>query len=210
MEQQPAVADLAHPIALALGGGWRPQQAYHGLRRLDHAATLTHLDGRQIHLSDRFDDPGHLHIRGIYPATDYPFRMGERDSIRFPLDESPAEIAARISRDLIPAHHDVHERVKEHNHAQAEVRREVEEIARNLSVQLPGARTRIDGASAYVYLALEEGEVRIGIEGDAVNIVLNNSPQIIADAVVFAVSRFLPRMQNAEAERGEAIDAYDL
>lgn len=68
MEQRTTVADLAHPIALALGGNWRPQQAYHGVQELNHAATLTHLDGRQLHLSERFDDPGHLHIRGALPV----------------------------------------------------------------------------------------------------------------------------------------------
>ncbi|MFE7469437.1 hypothetical protein ACFU6R_35780 [Streptomyces sp. NPDC057499] len=210
MEQRPTVAELAHPIAVELGGDWRPQQAYHGVQGLDHAATLTHLDGRQLHLSERFDDPGHLHIRGAFPATDYPFRRGERDSVRVAMVEEPADIAARISADLIPTHHDVHELVTEHNRAQAETRRNVEEAARDLSARLPGARTRVDGASAFVYMNLEPGEVRIGLDGDAVSLVLNDVPRIIADAVVFAVSRFLPSVQTPEDEYGEYVDGYAL
>ncbi|MFC7928776.1 hypothetical protein [Streptomyces cinereoruber] len=210
MEQRSTVAELAYPIALALGGNWRPQQAYHGVQGLDHAATLTHPDGRQLHLSERFDDPGHLHIRGAFPATDYPFRRGERDSVRVGMSEDPAGIAALISGDLIPTHRDVHERVKEHNREQAETRRRVEESARELSARLPGSRTRIDGESAYVYMNLEPGEVRIGLEGDTVNVVLNDAPRIIADAVVFAVSRFLPHVQTPEGERGEYVDGYAL
>jgi hypothetical protein len=210
MEQQITVADLAHPIALALGGNWRPQQAYHGVQELNHAATLTHLDGRQLHLSERFDDPGHLHIRGAFPATDYPFRRGERDSVRVATSEGPAGIAALISSDLIPVHRDVHERVKEHNREQAETRRDVGELARDFSARLPGARTRVAGTSAYVYMNLEPGEVRIGLDGDAVNIALNDAPRIIADAVVFAVSRFLPHVQTPEGEHGEYADGYTL
>ncbi|MDJ0380841.1 MULTISPECIES: hypothetical protein [Streptomyces] len=204
------VAELAHPIALELGGNWRPQPARHGVKELDHAATFTHLDGRQLHLSERFDDPGHLHIRGAFPATDYPFRRGERDTVRVAMTEDPADIAARIAADLIPAHRDVHERVKEHNRAQAEMRRDVEEAARDLSERLPGARTRIDGTTAFVYMNLEPGEVRIGLDGDAVSLVLNDVPRTIADAVVFAVSRFLPSVQTSEDEYGEYVDGYAL
>lgn len=200
------VAELAHPIALELGGNWRPQQAYHGVRELDHAATFTHLDGRQLHLSERFDDPGHLHIRGAFPATDYPFRRGERDSVRVAMSEDPASIADQIATDLIPAHRDVHKRVTEHNRAQAEMRRGVEEAARDLSARLPGARTRVDGTSAFVYMDLEPGEVRIGLDADAVSLVLNDVPRLIADAVVFAVSRFLPSVQTPEDEYGEYVD----
>ncbi|MFF7166932.1 hypothetical protein ACFZBP_37065 [Streptomyces sp. NPDC008086] len=209
MDQRPTVADLAHLIAIELGGNWRPQQAYYGPKALDYAATLTHLDGRQLHLSERFDDPGHLHIRGVFPVTDYPFRRGERDSVRVAAGEDPADIAALISDDLIPVHRDVHERVKEHNREQAETRRSVEEVARDLSARLPGARTRIDGTSAYVYINLEPGEVRIGLDGEAVNIALNDAPRIIADAVVFAVSRFLPHVQTPEGEHGY-VDGYIL
>ncbi|MEU4199185.1 hypothetical protein AB0F64_04420 [Streptomyces sp. NPDC026294] len=204
------VAELAHSIALELGGNWRPQQAYHGVRELDHAATFTHLDGRQLHLSERFDDPGHLHIRGAFPATDYPFRRGERDSVRVAMSEDPASIADQIATYLIPAHHDVHKRVTEHNRAQAEMRRDVEEAARDLSARLPGARTRLDGTSAFVYMDLEPGEVRIGLDADAVSLVLNDVPRLIADAVVFAVSRFLPSVQTPEDEYGEYIDGCVL
>ncbi|MFF8432821.1 hypothetical protein [Streptomyces bacillaris] len=202
-------AELAHPIALELGN-WRPQPALHGVQELDHAATLTHLDGRQLHLSERFDDPGHLYIRGAFPVTDYPFRRGERDSVRVAMTEDPANIAARITDDLLPAHCDVHERVVEHNRAQAQTRRDVEEAARDLSARLPGARTRVDGTCASVHMNLEPGEVSIGLDGDAVSLVLNNVPRIIADAVVFAVSRFLPSVQTPEDEYGECIDGYAL
>ncbi|MBT2405609.1 MULTISPECIES: hypothetical protein, partial [unclassified Streptomyces] len=203
MEQRPTVADLAHPIAVALGGTWRPQQGYHGVQELHHAATLTHPDSRQLHLSERFDDPGYVHIRGAFPATDYPFRRGERDSVRVAMSEDPAGIAALISGDLIPLHRDVHERVKQHNREQAETRRDVEELARDISDRLPGARTRLDGTCAYIYMNLEPGEVRIGLDGGTVNVVLNDAPRIIADAVVFAVSRFLPHVQTPEDEHGE-------
>ncbi|MGW4503689.1 hypothetical protein ACWENO_03525 [Streptomyces sp. NPDC004436] len=197
------VAELAHPIAVALGGNWRPQQVLHGAQELAHAANLTHLDGRQLHLSERYDDPGHIHIRGAFPATDYPFRRGERDSVRVAMDEGPALIAVMISNRLIPAHRAVHQRVKDHNREQAALCRRTEEAARELAARLPGARTRIDGTSAYVSMSLEPGEVRIGLEGGAVNIVLQDAPLIIADAVVFAVSRFLPDIQTPEDERGQ-------
>jgi hypothetical protein len=204
------VAELARPIALELGGNWRPQPARHGVQGLDHAATFTHLDGRQLHLSERFDDPGHLHIRGAFPATDYPFRRGERDTVRIAMTEDPADIAALIAADLIPRHRHVHERVTEHNRAQAETRQDVEQAARDLSARLPGARTRVDGTSAFVHINLEPGEVRIGLDGDAVSLVLNDVPRIIADAVVFAVSRFLPSVQTPEDECGEYVDGYAL
>ncbi|MFJ2819405.1 hypothetical protein [Streptomyces sp. NPDC087294] len=210
MEQRPTVAELAYPIALELGGNWRPQPARHGVQELDHAATFTHLDGRQLHLSERFDDPGHLYIRGAFPVTDYPFRRGERDTVRVVMSEDPADIAARIAADLIPVHRDVHERVKGYNRAQAEMRRSVEEAARDLSDRLPGARTRVDGATAFVYMNLDPGEVRIGLDGNTVSLVLNDVPRIIADAVVFAVSRFLPGGQAPEDEYGEFIDGYLL
>ncbi|WP_338684549.1 hypothetical protein QD712_29400 [Streptomyces acidiscabies] len=210
METPLAAVELAHAIALGLGGNWRPQPAYHGAQELGHAAVLTHLDGRQLHLSERFDDPGHLHIRGAFLATDYLFHRGERDSVRVAMGESPERIAARITADLIPTHRDVHERVKQHNREQAEMRRDVEEAARDLSARLPGARTRVDGATAFVYMNLEPGEVRIGLDGDAVSLVLNDVPRIIADAVVFAVSRFLPSVQTPEGERGEYVDGYAL
>ncbi|WP_030711073.1 hypothetical protein [Streptomyces sp. NRRL F-2580] len=119
------------------------------------------------------------------------------------MSEAPADIAALISGDLIPVHRDVHERVKQHNHERAEARRDVEELARDFSDRLPGARTRVDGTSAYIYMNLEPGEVRIGLDGGAVNVVLNDAPRIIADAVVFAVSRFLPHVQTPEGERDE-------
>ncbi|MCZ4118134.1 hypothetical protein [Streptomyces sp. H39-S7] len=210
METRITVAELVHPIAVELGGNWRPQPAYHGVQELDHAATLTHLDSRQLHISERFDDPGHLHIRGAFPATDYPFRRGERDSIRITMSEDLANIAALIAADLIPAHRDVHERVKVHNREQAETRRDVEEAARELAARLPGARTRIDGTTAFVYMDLAPGEVRIGLDGDTVSLALNDAPRIIADAVVFAVSRFLPHVQTPEGERGEYVDGYAL
>ncbi|WP_030460639.1 hypothetical protein [Kitasatospora sp. NRRL B-11411] len=210
MAQPPTVAELTHPIALALGGNWRPQQALHGVQELAHAANLTHLDGRQLHLSERYDDPGHLYVRGAFPATDYPFRRGERDSVRVAMDEDPARIAALISDRLIPAHRAVHQRVKDHNREQAAMRRQTEEAARELAARLPGARTRIDGTSAYVHMSLEPGEVRIGLEGGSVNIVLQDAPLIIADAVVFAVSRFLPDIQTPEDERGQHADEFDL
>ncbi|MGW0860530.1 hypothetical protein [Streptomyces sp. NPDC002690] len=202
MNVPPTVTELAYPIALELGGNWRPQPARHGVRELDHAATFTHLDGRQLHLSERFDDPGHLHIRGAFPATDYPFRKGERDTLRVVMSEDPAGIAARIAADLIPVHQDVHERVTDYNRAQAETRRGVEEAARDLSARLPGARTRIDGTTAFVYMNLEPGEVRIGLDGEMVSLALNDVPRIIADAVVFAVSRFLPSVQTPDDELG--------
>ncbi|MDH6108000.1 hypothetical protein [Kitasatospora sp. MAP12-44] len=210
MDQPTTVADLAHPIAIALGGNWRPQQALHGVRELTHAATLTHFDGRQLHLSERYDDPGHLHIRGAFPATDYPFRKGERDSVRAAMDQEAEVIAALISGDFIDTHRDTHGRVKEHNRQQAETRRDVEELARDMAARLPGARTRIDGTSAYLYINLEPGEVRIGIEGDTVNVILNDSPRIIADAVVFAVSRFLPDIQTPQDERGQHAEEFTL
>ncbi|MFE0580745.1 hypothetical protein [Streptomyces sp. NPDC058874] len=210
MTTPPTVAELARPIALALGGNWRPQQALHGVQELAHAANLTHLDGRQLHLSERYDDPGHLYVRGAFPATDYPFRRGERDSVRVAMDEDPARIAALISDRIIPAHRTVHQRVKDHNREQAAMRRRTEEAARELAARLPGARTRIDGTSAYVHMSLEPGEVRIGLEGGSVNIVLQDAPLIIADAVVFAVSRFLPDIQTPEDERGQRADEFDL
>lgn len=210
MDQRPTAADLAHPIALALGGNWRPTPVFHGVRELPHAATLTHFDGRQLHLSERYDDPNHLHIRGLYPATDYSFRRGELDSICVAMDETADAIAALISGDFIDTHRDVHRRVNEHNSQQAKTRRAVEEHARDIAAQLPGVRTRIDGTAAYLFIDLEPGEVRIGIEGDAVNIVLNDAPQIIADAVVFAVSRFLPHIQTPEDERGQLTGEYTL
>ncbi len=210
MDQRPTVADLAHPIALALGGNWRPTPVLHGVQELAHAANLTHFDGRQLHLSERYDDPSHLQIRGAFPATDYPFRSGERDSVRVAMDEDPARIAALISGRLIPTHRDVHERVKKHNAQQAKTRQAVEAHARDIAARLPGARTRIDGTSAYLYIDLEPGEVRIAIDGDAVNIVLNDAPQIIADAVVFAVSRFLPHIQTPEDERGQITDEFTI
>ncbi len=126
------------------------------------------------------------------------------------MTEDPADIAARIAADLIPVHREVHERVKEHNRAQAEMRRDVEEAARDLSARLPGARTRVDGTSAFVYMNLEPGEVRIGLDGDAVSLVLNDVPRIIADAVVFAVSRFLPSVLTPEDEHGEHVDGHTL
>ncbi|MFJ8628589.1 hypothetical protein ACIRD3_37900 [Kitasatospora sp. NPDC093550] len=206
----PTVADLAHPIALALGGNWRPQQVLHGVQELAHAANLTHLDGRQLHLSERYDDPGHLHIRGAFPATDYPFRTGERDSIRVATDEDPARIAALIRDHLIPAHRAVHQRVKDHNREQAAMRRQTEDAAREIAARLPGARTRIDGTNAYIHMSLKPGEVRIGLESGSVNIVLQDAPMIIADAVVFAVSRFLPHIQTPEDERDQHADEFDL
>ncbi|MGV9269419.1 hypothetical protein ACWDRR_32675 [Kitasatospora sp. NPDC003701] len=206
----PTVADLVHPIALALGEDWRPQQALHGVQELAHAANLTHPDGRQLHLSERYDDPGHLHARGAFPATDYPFRTGERDSVRVAKGEDPARIAALISERLIPAHRTVHQRVKDHNREQAAMRRQTEDAAREIAARLPGARTRIDGTSAYIHLNLEPGEVRIGLESGAVNIVLQDAPLIIAEAVVFAVSRFLPHIQTPEDERGQNADEFDL
>ncbi|MGW7292873.1 hypothetical protein ACWGIB_10860 [Streptomyces xiamenensis] len=208
MEQLLTVAGLANPIAHALGMDWRPHPSYHGPMELDHAATLTHLDGRQLHLSERFDDPGHLHIRGAFPATDYPFRRGERDSLRVAIGEAPAAIATMIGSELVPVHREVHERVKAYNHEQAEMRRKVEEHARDISGRLPGARTRVDGTTAFIYMNLEPGEVRIGLDGDAVNVVINDAPQIIADAVVFAVSRFLPDIQTPEGECGDCADEY--
>ncbi|NJQ04002.1 hypothetical protein [Streptomyces lonarensis] len=210
METPSAVAELAHPIAVQLGGNWRPRQAYHGARELDYAALFTHLDGRQLHLSERFDDPGRLHIRGAFPATDYPFRRGERDSIRVAMNTGVAEIAELIKSDLIPVHRDVHSRVKEHNRKQGEIRRNVEETARDLSSRLPGAQARIDGSNAYIYMNLEPGEVRIGLDGDTVNIALNDAPRVIADAVVYAVSRFLPHVQTPEEEYGECFHGRDL
>ncbi|KOU84168.1 hypothetical protein ACIGZJ_36700 [Kitasatospora sp. NPDC052868] len=210
MTTSPTVAELAHPIALALGGNWRPQQVLHGVQELAHAANLTHLDGRQLHLSERYDDPGHLYVRGAFPATDYPFRKGERDSVRVAMDEDPARIAALISDRLIPAHRTVHQRVKDHNREQGAMRRRTEEAARELAARLPGARTRIDGTNAYVHMNLEPGEVRIGLVEGSVNIVLQDAPLIIADAVVFAVSRFLPDIQTSEDERGQQADEFDL
>ena len=210
MDQRPTTAELAHPIALALGGNWRPTPVFHGVRELPHAAILTHSDARQLHLSERFDDPGHLHIRGHFPATDYSFRRGELDSIRVAMDEAAEAIATLITGEFIDAHRDVHRRVMEHNSQQAKTRREVEEHARDIAARLPGARTRIDGTSAYLYIDLEPGEVRIGIEGGAVNIVLNDAPQIIADAVVFAVSRFLPHIQTPEDERGQRAAEFTI
>lgn len=210
MEQRSTVAALVHPIAAELGADWRPRQAFHGVRELAHAATLAHVDGRQLHISERFDDLGHLHIRGAFPVTDYPFRRGERDSIRVPMDDNPAAIAAVITSDLIPAHRNVHQRVTQYNSDQAATRRDVEELARDFSDRLPGIRTRIDGTSAYLYMNLEPGEVRIGLDGDAVNIVLNDTPRLIADAIVFALSRFLPHVQTPEGEHGVYVDGYDL
>ncbi|MFF1906417.1 hypothetical protein [Kitasatospora sp. NPDC058218] len=210
MDQRPAVADLAHSIALALGGNWRPQQVLHGVHELAHAANLTHPDGRQLHLSERYDDPGHLQLRGAFPATDYPFRRGERDSVRIAMDEDPARIAALLLDGLIPAHRTVHQRVKEYNSEQAAMRRSVEEAAREISARLPGARTRIDGTSAYIHMSLEPGEVRIGLEGGVVNVVLQDAPMIIADAVVFAVSRFLPDIQTPDDERGQHPEEFAL
>ncbi|MFD6468701.1 hypothetical protein [Streptomyces goshikiensis] len=210
MDQSSTVADLAHPIAVALGGHWRPQQALHGIHELAHAANLTHPDGRQLHLSERYDDPGHIHIRGAFPATDYPFRSGERDSVRIATNEDPARIAALISDRLIPAHRTVYQRVKDHNREQAAMRRSTEEAAREIAARLPGARTRIDGTTAYIHMSLEPGEVRIGLDGGSVNIVLQDAPMIIADAVVFAVSRFLPDIQTPEDERGERAEEFDL
>ncbi|GAA2242227.1 hypothetical protein GCM10010232_31620 [Streptomyces amakusaensis] len=208
MNQRPTVADLVHPIAVALGGNWRPTPVFHGVRELDHAAILTHRSNRQLHLSERFDDPGHLHIRGLYPATDYEFRRGELDSVRVATGEAAEAIAALISGEFIDAHRDVHRRVKEHNSQQARTRQHVEERARDIAARLPGTRTRIDGVSAYLCIDLEPGTVRIGIEGDAVNIVLNDAPQIIADAVVFAVSRFLPHIQTPKGECGHLADEF--
>ncbi|MBD0689354.1 hypothetical protein [Streptomyces sp. CBMA123] len=210
MTPPPTVADLAHPIALALGGNWRPQQVLHGVQELAHAANLTHLDGRRLHLSERYDDPGHLHIRGAFPATDYPFRSGERDSVRVSMDEDPARIAALISNHLIPTHRTVHQLVNDYNSEQAAMCRRTEEAAREIAARLPGARTRIDGTSAYIRMNLEPGDVRIGLEGGSVNIVLQDAPLIIADAVVFAVSRFLPDIQTPEDERGQQADEFDL
>ncbi|MFE3476556.1 hypothetical protein ACFXOI_34030 [Streptomyces bacillaris] len=211
MRTPSTVAELAYSIAVSLGGHWRSCPAFHGAQELDHAAVLTHLDGRQLHLSERFDDPGHLHIRGQFPATDYEFRKGERDSIRVAMDREPATIAALLAADdLIPAHRQVHERVIEHNRVQVEARRSVEAAARDLSARLPGARTRLDGTSAFVYMNLEPGEVRIGLNGDSVSLALTDVPQIIADAVVFAVSRFLPSIQTPENDLGERVDGFPL
>lgn len=84
------------------------------------------------------------------------------------------------------------------------------EAAREIAARLPGARTRIDGTSAYVHMSLEPGEVRIGLEGGSVNIVLQDAPLIIADAVVFAVSRFLPDIQTPEDERGHRAEDFDV
>lgn len=204
------VANLAHPIALALGGNWRPQQALHGVQELAHAANLTHLDGRQLHLSERYDDPGHVHVRGAFPATEYPFRRGERDSVRIAMDADAVQIAALISDRLIPAHRIVHQRVKDFNRDQAAMRRRTEDAAREIAARLPGSRTRIDGTSAYVHMSLEPGEVRIGLDGGSVNIVLQDAPLIIADAVVFAVSRFLPDIQTPEEERGQNGSEFDF
>ncbi|MGW1123887.1 hypothetical protein [Streptomyces sp. NPDC002526] len=203
------VAELAHPIALELGGNWRPQPARHGAKELDHAATLTHLDGRQLHLSERYDDPGFLHVRGAFPVTDYPFRRGERDTLRVAMADDPADVAARIFADLIPNHRLVHDQVKAHNLAQEKMRRDVEKAARDLSARLPGARTRIDGTRAFVHMDLEPGEVQISLDGDTVSLVINDAPRIIADALVFAVSRFLPHVQTPDLECGEYVDGYE-
>ncbi|GAA1270705.1 hypothetical protein GCM10009665_68780 [Kitasatospora nipponensis] len=210
MDQRPTAAELAHPIALALGGNWRPGPVLHGARELTHAATLTHLDGRQLHLSERFDDPDHLHIRGLFPATDYAFRRGETDSIRVATDEAADSIAALISGDFIARQQEVHQRVQEHNGQQAKARQAVEGHARTVAALLPGARTRIEGTTAYLHIDLDPGSVRIGIDSDTVNIVLSDAPPIIADAVVYAVSRFLPHIETPEEEFGHLDEEFDL
>ncbi|MEV3853031.1 hypothetical protein AB0J38_01750 [Streptomyces sp. NPDC050095] len=202
MDQRITVSDLVYLIGPALGGEWHPRPCFHGVEELHHAATLNHPDGRQLHLSERWDDPGYVHIRGAFPATDYPFRSGERDSVRIAMDE-PASAIALLIGELIPQHRAVHDRVKQHNQEEAEMRRDVEELARDISGQLPGARTRVDGTSAFIHISLQPGDVRIGIDGHSVNVVLNDAPKIIADAVVFAVSRFLPHIQTPENEQGE-------
>ncbi|MFF3015873.1 hypothetical protein [Streptomyces sp. NPDC057939] len=210
MNQRLTVADLAHPIALALGGNWRPQQVLHGVREMPHAATLTHFDGRQLHLSERFDDPGYLTVRGLFPATDYSFGRGETDSVRVAMDEAADSIAALISGEFIARHDEVHQRVRRHNSQQAKARQAVEEHARTVAALLPGARTRIEGTTAYLYIDLDPGTVRIGIDGETVNIVLNDAPPIIADAVVYAVSRFLPHNETPEEEFGQPDEEVDF
>ncbi|MEU7230135.1 hypothetical protein [Streptomyces chrestomyceticus] len=209
MSQRFTIASLAHPIALALDEVWQPQEGFHGIEHLDHAATLTHADGRQIHLSERWDDPGYLHARGAFPVSDYPFRRGDRDSIRIAMDEGPEAIARAISDDLIPNHREVHARVTKHNQEVAQIRRDVEELARDFAARLPGARTRIDGSSAYVALRLETGDVGIVIDSHAVSVMLNDAPKAIADAAVFAVSRFLPHVQTSDDERGQPVQCID-
>ncbi|MFF7797451.1 hypothetical protein [Streptomyces olivaceus] len=136
--------------------------------------------------------------------------MGERDTLRIAMSEDAASIASRIAADLIPRHRVVHESVQEYNRAKADFCRSVEETARDLSDRLPGAQTRIEGTAALVRLHLEPGEIRIGIQGDFVDITLHGARKDIAAAVVCAVSRFLPIIQTPEGETGEYVDMYEL
>ncbi|MFF6956169.1 hypothetical protein [Streptomyces sp. NPDC008317] len=203
MEQRPTVADLVYPIALALGGVWLPQSGYVGVTELRHVATLTHVDGRQLHLSESWDDPGHMHVRGAFPATDYPFRKGERDSVRVAMDQDPAAIAALISDELIPRHRGVHERVKRHNRSGTKTRRDVKEAARDITEWLPGSRTRIEGTKAQISMNLEPGEVQVRIDGHVIDISVYDAPRVVVDTVLLAVSRFLPDLQTPADERGQ-------
>ncbi|MER7043634.1 hypothetical protein [Streptomyces jumonjinensis] len=210
MDQRITVAALARPIALALEGVWQPQKGYFDNDRLDHVATLTHEDGRRLHLSERWDEPGFLVIRGVFPATDYPFRRGDRDSLRVPMTESPDVIAALVSERLIPRHREVWGEVFDHNQRLAQLCREVEALASGLSERLPGARTRVDGTTAFVHLELESGEFRIVIDGPEVNLFLTDVPDVIANAMVFAVSRFLPHVETLEGESGNSFDEINF
>ncbi|MFE4639206.1 hypothetical protein ACFRJ1_38290 [Streptomyces sp. NPDC056773] len=208
MPQTATVASLTHSIALALPDTWQSREVDRSGAQLDHAAFLVHQDGRRLHLSERWDEPGWLQVRGAYPATDYPFRTGDRDSLRIPMAETPERIAQLMAETVIPRHRAVHDQVTSHNAEQETLRRDVETLAHRITDQLPGASTRIHGTLAYVTIGLKPGEVRIGIDGPNVNIVLNDAPPTIADAVVYAVSRFLPNVHSTGQESPDPDDEF--
>ncbi|MFJ8385552.1 hypothetical protein ACIQ9Q_13770 [Streptomyces sp. NPDC094438] len=205
MEQQPSVVALAHTIALALDGDWRPEQVGYGAESYTHAAALIHPDGPVLHLSERWDEPGYLQVRGAFPVTSYPFRRGDRDSLKVIMADAPEAVAALIQERLMPGYRDAFDRVEEYNAEDAQAREQVEGMARDFSDRLPGARTSVDGTNAMVTLELEPGDIRIGIEGGKVDILLTDAPTIIADAVVFAISRFLPHVQTPADEHGHPV-----
>ncbi|MFC9434760.1 hypothetical protein [Nocardia sp. NPDC057030] len=96
--------ETAHRIAEELGAGWRAERGYmvraHVLLHGPDTETLTILDGDDSH---RRTEHGRLHISADYGELRPHLNSGEgRDRITVASHRSAAEIAAEITRRLLP------------------------------------------------------------------------------------------------------------
>lgn len=209
------IHQLAHQLAAELGDGWTvtcdPE---------DRRPSLSHPDGRRLHVGRVWNQRDRVAVSGVLPPTD--MYQPTRTSITVALARGPQTIAREITRRVLPEYDATYAEIVAFNRTQQDDRERRAAVLECLRVILGGhVREDRHEHTLHAYLTTGSGDfgdtgfrcadVRAHGDGSRVEIKLTDVPAELAEQIALLVTRGIPGRGNPLHPRvQQVLDLLDL